>query len=354
MKKIGRLAADVFIFSFIIIAGVALISLRESVSEGIKNGLAASGEILIPSLFPFMVLSSFAVDSGAFERISRFFSPVMKSLFRLPACCFSVLFFGFVGGYPVGTRLIATLYEKGEVSKDDAVHLVSFCVNAGPAFVVTAVGESMLGSRKAGFVMLISSSVASLLTGIVYARFREQVFEKVHRKTSENGISDALVGSVRSASSGILSICSWVLIFSAFTSVAGFFIENKTAMMIFSSVSEVTTGVSAAAELGGIPLAAACISFGGLSVMCQLLPVIKKCGVKAKTYLSFRILNSVLTFITTKIILCFTDVYTDVFGYGTVRLFSNNAPASAALLIMCALFIFDLCRSREASLSVVG
>ena len=71
---------------------------------------------------------------------------------------------------------------------------------------------------------------------------------------------------------------------------------------LWSVFGEVTAGVSAAGKIGGLPLTAACISSGGLCVMCQLLPSIKKCGVRITEYLTFRIVNSVISFVLMKII----------------------------------------------------
>lgn len=327
---------------FVICVGVLLLIKRTQVADEVSSGLTVCGEVLIPSLFPFMMLSSFAVKSGVFGSMNRVVSPLTQKIFRLSGECFSALFFGFIGGYPVGASIVSELYEQERITDKDVRHMLSFCVNAGPAFIVTAAGEMMLGSKTAGVVMLISVCSASVVTGVVYTFFKKKTEHERANKTENKNLSQALVDSAFSSSKSMISVCTWVLIFSAFSGIIQSFIKNETVLLIYSAFSEVTTGITSAAKLGGIPLAAAVISFGGVCVMCQLLPTIKKCGVKAYEYLAFRIVNAVLSFITAKTILLFAHVPIDAFADMEMHLWSYTAPSSAVLLIMCAVLIFDI------------
>lgn len=341
MKKAVEKLKEKIIFLVVIIFAVALILFRQQVGKGIQNGLSVVAEVLVPSLFPFMVLSSFSAESGVFERGNKLFSALMKFLFRLPADCFSVFYFGFTGGYPVGARVAVKLKEQNRLSDSDFAHIFSFCVNAGPSFVITATGERILGCAKAGYVIFASLCISSLITGIVYGRLKPSLITSEIKKCVRKDFASALTDSVSSATAGILSVSAWVLLFSALMPVLELFIGNRKILLLVSAVSEVSSGIRAAAELGGIPFVSACIAFGGLSVAFQLLSAIKKCGVKVKTYFFFRIVNAVLSYSVTKIILCFVDVSIDVFAYNA-EIYSSNALASAALLVMSALFIFQI------------
>lgn len=330
------------VLMLVICSGIFFLTMRIRIAEEVSSGLAVCGEVLIPSLFPFMMLSSFAVKSGVFSSMNRVASPFTQKIFRLSGECFSALFFGFIGGYPVGASIVSELYEQGRIAEKDAKHMLSFCVNAGPAFIVTAAGEIMLGSESAGIVMLVSVCLSSVLTGVIYTFFKKKTEYAQIKKSENNSLSQAFVDSAFSSSQSMFSVCTWVLIFSAFSGIVKSFIKNETALLVYLSFSEVTTGIESAAKLGGISLASAVISFGGVCVMCQLLPVIKKCGVKAYEYLAFRIVNAVLSFFTAKIILLFVHVPIDVFADTKAYLWSYTAPSSAVLLIMCAVLIFDI------------
>lgn len=338
MVKIKDCVNDIFKAVCFLVFGILLIVHRQNISEGIRNGLSVSAEVLIPSLFPFLVFSVLASQVGFSHHIENVFRFVTEKIFHLPRKCFSVLLFGFIGGYPVGARLCRELYQKNLLTEADCRHILSFCVNAGPSFVVTAVGEGIIGSRKAGFVLLAAVSLASVITGIMTGVFKEKEIYGKSGNTEKKDFSEALIYSVSSATEAIFSICAWVILFSAFLSVVDKINLCRELRLLVFSLTEVTTGIKSAAELGGLPFVAACISFGGISILFQLLPTIKKCGVKVKTYLFFRIVNSVISYFLTEIILCFVIISDEVFSY-SARLFSNNAPASAALLIMCALFV---------------
>ena len=49
-----------------------------------KEGLHLCFNVIIPSLFPFFVLSSLTVELGFSLWLGRLFSPIMRPLFRVP------------------------------------------------------------------------------------------------------------------------------------------------------------------------------------------------------------------------------------------------------------------------------
>ena len=343
---------NLFMLIIIVVIGILLLTMRTQISAEISSGLAVCGNVLIPSLFPFMMLSSFAVKSGVFSSINRVSAPFMKKIFSLPAECFSCLFFGFTGGYPVGASIAADLYEKKKITRNDASHLLSFCVNAGPAFVVTAVGEMILGSETAGVIILICVCLSSVVTGFIFGLFKRKTETEYINTSEKSNLSQALTQAVSSSSGSIVSVCAWVLAFSAISAIVGSFIKNETARLVYSAFSEITTGVASAAKLGGIPLVSAAVSFGGICVMCQLFPIIKKCGVKVCEYLAYRIVNAVLSFFTAKVILMFVPVTVDVFAEIEAQAWSHTAVSSAILLVMCAVLIFDMSAGHDKGLRI--
>ena len=109
-------------------------------TQGAYEGLLFCAQILIPSLFPFMVLSSFVVNCGISGILSRFLAPVTKSFFRLPGSAGVTILLSMFGGYPVGARGIRTLLDRGLITREEGARMLCFAVGAGPAFVIFAVG----------------------------------------------------------------------------------------------------------------------------------------------------------------------------------------------------------------------
>ncbi len=338
---------------FVATVGVMLIMMRDTVAEKISEALTVCADVLIPSLFPFMVLSSFASSADIFSDKNRITVFFMNKLFRLPSSAITAVIFGMIGGYPVGARVIESLYADGSISHSDAKHLFTFCVNAGPAFIVSAAGGMIIGSRIAGYIILVSVLLSSFLVGFVYARLKNcsNPNEKYIYK-DKTDYSTAIVSAVSSSCSGMLSICSWVIVFMAFSVMVETVITNNTILLLYQSVAEVTSGLPSALKVGDVPFSAACIAFGGISVMCQILPLMKKCGIKVREYLFFRIVNSVFVYFITSVIIKIVSVTIPVASQFTPEI--HYAPASAALLIMCAVLIFDLSSGETKKMRIFG
>ena len=86
---------------------------------------------LIPSLFPFFVLSAMLTSSLSGG---------------------SLLLAGVLGGYPVGAGNVARAYRNGQVSRSEAQRLVVLCNCAGPSFLFGVLGP-VLGGAEACFLL---------------------------------------------------------------------------------------------------------------------------------------------------------------------------------------------------------
>ena len=131
-----------------LLAAAALLLFPMSAADGARRGIGYCLNLLIPSLFPFMVLSSFITRSGISSVLGKIFSPFAK-LFHMPSEAGLPLFLSFIAGYPVGASTASRLHSDGVLDKDDAFRMMCFAVCGGPAFIIKAVGQGMLGSTKA-------------------------------------------------------------------------------------------------------------------------------------------------------------------------------------------------------------
>ena len=133
---------DLMLGLALLCAVLALMRCPQESMDAARDGLALCGNVIIPSLFPFFVLSSLVVELGMSRYLGRLLEGVMAPLFRVGGACSSALALGFVGGYPVGARTAIALYENGQCSKTEAERLLAFCNNSGPAFILGVVGTS--------------------------------------------------------------------------------------------------------------------------------------------------------------------------------------------------------------------
>ncbi|MBR7092879.1 MAG: hypothetical protein IKI50_06850 [Clostridia bacterium] len=147
-------------------AAAALLLLPRAAAAGVSRGLSLCAAVLIPSLFPFLILSGFFVRSGLCAALARPLRPVTMALFGLPGCCAPAILLAFVGGYPTGAAAVGELYKQGLINEAQARRMLRFCVCAGPAFLVGAVGADMLGSPRYGWLLYAAHAAAALLIGI--------------------------------------------------------------------------------------------------------------------------------------------------------------------------------------------
>ena len=159
----------------------------------------------------------------------------------------------------------AKLYNSGIIDRRTAERMLAFCVNAGPAMIIIAVGGGMLGDTIAGWILYASHIAASVIIGAVWARFAKRCEEPSDNSASAPSLADAFVNATSSACVSMLTICGYVTLFSSIIEL------TNTFAPWFAVFAEVTCGAKLAADSGlSVPLISAILGFGGISVMCQV------------------------------------------------------------------------------------
>lgn len=246
------------------------------ICTGIREGMSLCVEVVIPSLFPFMVFTAFLTLSGLADLISRFLAPVTRNLFRLPQRSGAAVLMSMIGGFPVGGRMAAHLVRDNVISQRDGQRMLCFCINAGPSFILTAVGARMFGNRLIGGIMLCSHILAACTAGILSSLgCPVPPKELMSPKKQYLPFTQALIQAVIDSANGMLILCSFIILFSGFTAwlepVAVRFGENAKLVL---GVLEVTKGCQQAAAFPGLLgelTAVFLLSFSGLSVVAQVL-----------------------------------------------------------------------------------
>ena len=134
---------DLLLGLALLCATLALMLYPQPSMEAAKSGLALCYNVIIPSLFPFFVLSSLVVELGLAGYLGRLLEGLMRPLFHVSGACASAFALGFIGGYPVGAKTAISLYENGMCTKTEAERLLAFCNNSGPAFILGVVGAGV-------------------------------------------------------------------------------------------------------------------------------------------------------------------------------------------------------------------
>ena len=144
-------------------AGICLFLEPEICTAGIYHALTLCAKTLIPTLFPFMVVSGFFLRSGMSAVCGAHLSRLTARVFRLPGESAGILLLSMIGGFPVGIKMTAQLFSDKRITQKQAARMCLFCINAGPAFVISAVGAGFYKSTKIG-VLLYGALCLSALT----------------------------------------------------------------------------------------------------------------------------------------------------------------------------------------------
>ena len=192
MKNLWRRA-------FAIAAGLMVLGLMlyhaGAAGDACREALEMCARLLIPSLFPFFVLSGYLNRVGLPGLLGRVFAPFAARLFGVSGAGASAFVMGLLGGYPAGAAYIADMERSGSVTAREAEQLLAFCNNSGPAFIVGAVGLGVFGSVRYGLILYSIHVLAAFFTGLVF-RGKHPCGEIQDVQLDTADPATALVGSV--------------------------------------------------------------------------------------------------------------------------------------------------------------
>ena len=109
----------------------------ETVFQGACDGLLLWYQILIPTLFPYLIVTGLLLKTDGAAVVSRLLFRPFHLLFGTSFYGSFAVLSGFLCGYPMGAKIIADLLLQGKISLEEASYLLSFCNNASPSFIIT-------------------------------------------------------------------------------------------------------------------------------------------------------------------------------------------------------------------------
>ncbi|MBQ6273778.1 MAG: sporulation protein [Oscillospiraceae bacterium] len=290
-----------------------LAAASDTAIERAAYGLRLCWELILPSLFPFFVLSSLLSRLGFPRLAGRKLAPLARRLFHTSGAGVTALLIGLTGGYPLGAAYVAELEERGEIGPGEGGRLLGFCNNSGPAFLVGAIGTGVFGSARAGLLLYLSHALAAVLGGLLLrSRTGPDAPELAPPLSPQPSFPRALSEAVRQSVPALLNVCGFVVfftVFCGFLDAAGFLdalaarlshlpgLGEQQARALLLGFWELGGGVGALRGLpltpGNLALAAALVGWGGVSVQFQTLAVLADSEIKSSPHLAGRLMSAV-------------------------------------------------------------
>ncbi len=308
------------VFSAALLFMLAIMLNPEAATQGAIKGLYLCGNIIIPSLFPFCICVYMLI----------------RCKLRAFSNCYAVFVLSLIGGYPIGAALTEELYNEGLITKKGTELMHCCCVNGGPAFIIIAIGSNLLADKSLGIALFICHILPSVLfMMLLFPRIKSEAVLRAKVAATPVSIKALFTCCVRDAAGSVISICSYVILFSCIT-------QLMNANAFLSAVSCLLEVTSAVGKLKNIYIIAFLLGFSGISIWLQIFAVAEKSGINIGSFIPARVLHGLLSALLLRAYVALAKPEISVFSnikYSPVFAFSATKTAVCTLMLGAILIL---------------
>lgn len=256
-------------FLFFISVAVVLTFNADAVRESIVDGIRLSALSVIPSLFPFFILSDFL--SCGYIPGSGIISRVLCGVLGISQASLGSVIIGSVCGFPLGIKAATELYSERKISREECEKLCAVTNNPSMAFVISGVGAGMRGNISEGVILYISVVISSIVMCIlVRSKFEKTPnFDNISRQRFDLNLS------IKSSALSSLYVSSYIIFFSALLGFLRSICKNVFLNITFATVLEIGNAVFVISKtkilsrVFAFTLSGFALGFSGISVFMQ-------------------------------------------------------------------------------------
>ena len=287
---------------FLLFFAVLLLLNTKTVGVATEKGIRLCYSVIIPSLFPFFILSR--MISPILVEINNEKRGIFTKLFHISPSGRSALLLGLLSGFPIGAKEVASLYRSEDITKEEACRLLSFCNNTGPAFVIGTVGTLFHSLPFGVFLYLLQIFIASM-TGIALGVGKKENSAKKLFSKQKNEKNPSFSEIVLDSGVSVLKVCTFIVAFQILLGILSSLIKDPFLSAFFASLFEIGSAISAAEEILSLSpsiaasLAAFSISFSGFSVFMQSEAFLKEAELSILPTVPIKLLQGLLSAIIT-------------------------------------------------------
>lgn len=141
------------------------------VFEGASTGLLLWFHTVLPTLFPFIIISNLLIQTDTIIFISKLIGPFIGKVFCISHMGSFAVLAGFLCGYPMGAKITADLVKTNKISLCEGNYLLSFCNNSSPMFILSYVVMRSLGAKDFAVPTLIILLLSPVLCSFIFRWF---------------------------------------------------------------------------------------------------------------------------------------------------------------------------------------
>lgn len=275
----------------------AMLFFPEAVFSGASDGLLLWFQIIIPTLFPFLLITNLLLASGGLSFISRILQRPFRFVFGVSEKGAFAVLSGFLCGYPMGAKVTADLLRKNLITHEEGQYLLSFCNNTSPVFIINFIVWKTLKNRALllpSLIVLMSVPVMlSFLFRKLYLKKGWKSFPdnmQTNRSVSEQPDISFLDSCMMNSFEAIVKVGGYIILFSVLLSLLPDRAINNPVLSLPAAALEVTNGIliinrNYPSVLISWPLIMGLTSFGGLCSAAQTQCMTEGTGLKIRPYI---------------------------------------------------------------------
>ena len=194
----------------VVLYSLIIITFPRDISQAIVKSINVCINVIIPSMFIFMVISSYILSSNLYNMI---FSPIyflFKRIIKLDKQSFSIFLLSLIGGYPVGLKLIREEISQNKNYHEIAGKTAAFCYCISPSFAITMIGIELYKNAEFGFAVYISNVISNFILAVIYSHKYDLKITLTGQTKTGN-----IISSVNSSAATLFKICSIIIFFNS-------------------------------------------------------------------------------------------------------------------------------------------
>lgn len=297
---------------------IIILSRPDAAFQYAYEGLYQWAAKMVPTLFPFMMISSIMVYSGADLALGQMLNCILKRIYRYSSYGLYAIFMGFFCGFPMGAKVVSELYENQKLNKLEAESLLAFCNNIGPAYFMGIIIPIL---HTCGYhhtlPFLFGMYGIPAIYGIFIGHFTAAKLQKTQTKaqfpnvssdfsgqnseeSTKLSLASALKRSCMDNTQSLIILGGYITFTNAFRLLLDLVPLSANIKGILSSFLEIIGGVQAiyttflpsAQKIFWIMTA---LCFGGISCILQTSSFLEKAGLSITHYLKHKLFITVLS-----------------------------------------------------------
>ncbi len=275
----------------LLLVGYLAFFLSKEICEYARLGVKLCTECIIPTIFPFLILTDFYLAYGHTEWLGIIKGAISK-LFGIEYSGADAIICGWLTGFPIGVKQSCELYRRGRIKKENAELLSALSSLPSPAFIVASTA-ALFKSIRFGILAVLCVYLSSIATGLIF-RSKDKNIDNAYNISRQRF---NFISSVKDAGLNMINICSFIIFFSAVVGIVKRYVKDKLILAIALPFLELTNAVDYITKNVGsysFLFLGFALGFGGFSVIMQSASFLKEVGLSLKRHFTFKLCQGLI------------------------------------------------------------